>query len=352
MISQETYTLEWIHALRTKLGKKVDPKMIEKVINALALLEQLKLQGLNLVFKGGTCLLLTSKSPKRFSIDIDIITTQAEEALVKALDEIVKGELFTKWQSDNDRKTAQDAPVAHYKIYYASKIDDNFGEEPILLDVLFAPNPYPKIVEYPIQHDWLQHDGEPIMVQIPIYDCILGDKLTAFAPKTTGILYSKNRPVEIIKQLHDLGFLFDEISDLTLVKKSYNRIVVEELGYRKLEISEKEVLDDTVEACLVIAKREASNEEFQHLLKGITNITNFIINRFKIEEAVVAAGKVAYLCLLLKSESETQLPEKFKSPEQIRTVTIDHPEYGWLNKLKKSNPEAFFYWEKAIALKA
>lgn len=352
MIRKETYTAEWIQALRAKLGKKVDPKMIEKVINALVLLEQLKLQGLDLVFKGGTCLLLTSKSPKRFSIDIDIITTQSEDDLTKALDEIVKGELFTKWQSDNDRKTVLDAPIAHYKIYYASKIDDNFGEEPILLDVLFASNPYPKLSEHPIQHDWLQHDGDPVMVQIPIYDCILGDKLTAFAPKTTGILYLKDRPVEIIKQLHDLGFLFDEISDLGLVKESYKRIVVEELGYRKLEISENDVLDDTIEACLVIAKREAGNDDFKHLLKGITNITNFIISRFKIEEAVVAAGKVAYLCFLLKRENGALVPEKFKSPEQIRTLNIGHPEFGWLNKLKKSNPEAFFYWEKAIALKA
>jgi hypothetical protein len=54
MIRKETYTAEWIQALRVKLGKKVDPKMIEKVINALVLLEQLKMQGLELVFKGGT----------------------------------------------------------------------------------------------------------------------------------------------------------------------------------------------------------------------------------------------------------------------------------------------------------
>src|SRR3982750_1616888 len=135
MIKPSTYTLEWITSLRTKLGKKVDPKMIEKVINALGLLEQLRINNLDLIFKGGTCLLLTAKSPKRFSIDIDIITNQSEADLIEALDQIVKGGLFTKWQPDNDRKTAIDAPISHYKIYYASKIDDNFGEEPILLDV-------------------------------------------------------------------------------------------------------------------------------------------------------------------------------------------------------------------------
>ncbi|MGE9310900.1 hypothetical protein ACLOAU_04620 [Niabella sp. CJ426] len=42
--------------------------------------------------------------------------------------------------------------------------------------------------------------------------------------------------------------------------------------------------------------------------------------------------------------------KKFKSPVKVKEITIT-PEFNWLNKLKKSNPEAFFYWEKAIALK-
>lgn len=60
---------------------------------------------------------------------------------------------------------------------------------------------------------------------MPTFDSILGDKLTAFAPKTTGILYSKNRPVEIIKQLYDIAFLFDNITNLEIVKKSYDKVV-------------------------------------------------------------------------------------------------------------------------------
>ena len=31
--------------------------------------------------------------------------------------------------------------------------------------------------------------------------------------------------------------------------------------------------------------------------------------------------------------------------------TIDNPEYSKLNKLKKSNPEAFFYWYKIFEIK-
>ncbi|MCW3084035.1 MAG: hypothetical protein JWP12_1401 [Bacteroidetes bacterium] len=351
MISLETYSLDWIKSIKTKLGKKIDAKMLEKVIYALSLLEQLKLNELDLIFKGGTCLLLTSKKPLRFSIDIDIITQENEEKIEKVLHKIIETGIFTKWEPDNDRKTVSNAPIKHYKFYYGSKVDDSFGEEPILLDVMICPSPYPVITDQAVEHDWIDQSGDPITIKIPVYECILGDKLTAFAPKTTGILYSKERPVEIIKQLHDIGFLFDLSKDINLVKQSYLRVVKEELGYRSLNISYIEVLHDTFDACVAIASRDENNVDYLHLQKGINNITNFIINRFKIEEAITAAGKVAYLCGLLMQE-EIKEPERFKSPDQIKETAITHKDYQWLNKQKKLNPEAFFYWEKAIALKS
>jgi len=147
--------------------------------------------------------------------------------------------------------------------------------------------------------------------------------------------------------LYDLSFLFDQIESLQLLKESYLHVVAEELRFRKLSMSHLEVLDDTIEACFVIANRNPNDEEFKHLHRGITN---FIIDRFKIEEAIAAAGKIAYLCLILKSDDEIVV-EKFKSPDQIKELTITNPDFTWLSKLKKSNPEAFFYWEKARALK-
>ena len=38
---------------------------------------------------------------------------------------------------------------------------------------------------------------------------LLGDKLTAFAPRTIGILYHPLRKTDIAKQLFDVGVLFD-----------------------------------------------------------------------------------------------------------------------------------------------
>ena len=345
MIDVKSYTIEWITNLRNKLGKHIDPKLIEKVIYALTFLEQLRLNNLNFVFKGGTALLLATETPKRFSIGIDIITEEPEDKIKTVLEKISQLEMFIRWEDDNDRKHTPDAPIGHFKTFYKSVVDGH--EEPILLDLLYTPNPYPETKEYPIKHNWLATSGKDTMVVLPTSEAILGDKLTAFAPKTTGILYSKNRPVEIIKQLYDIGFLFDRITDINVVKDSYVKVVQEEIGYRKLNIGSEDVLKDTWNACYTLAERNMKSDEFTYLQLGIKNFTNFIIDRFSIEEAITVASKVAYLTSLLK-KGENQEIERFKNPLEIKDWLIEDQTYNKLNKLRKTNPEAFFYWYKSV----
>jgi hypothetical protein len=351
MISRKTFEIDWIKTISAKLGKKGDPKMLEKVIYALSLLEQLKSNGLSLIFKGGTSLLLVTDPPRRFSIDIDIITTAGKSEIEIALEKIVVHGLFTSWEPDNERKHIIDAPVAHYKVYYISRVNQHFGEEPILLDVLFSENPYHSLQEQAIEHSCLHQDGNPITVPLPSFESILGDKLTAFAPNTTGILYIKNRPVEIIKQLYDIGFLFDRSNDLNAIKASYQNIVQKEIGFRNLQMDWRGPLEDTFATCFLLALREAKSDEFEHLQLGIRNIVNFIIDRFTIDEAILAGAKTAYLCSLLLNEDENIIT-RFRSPEQVRNIEITDVNYNRLNKLKKTSPEAFFYWQMALIHKS
>jgi hypothetical protein len=215
-----------------------------------------------------------------------------------------------------------------------------------LLDLLYTPNPYPETQEVPINHPWLITSGDEVTITMPSFDAILGDKLTAFAPKTTGILYSKNRPAEIIKQLYDIAFLFDNITDLIVVKMSYNKVVQEEIGFRKLDITAKKVLEDTWQACYTLAERNEKSEDFKQLQKGIVNFTNFPIEQFRIDQAITAAAKVAYLTQLLQNEEEVIIV-RFTNPLEIKEWSIEDPQYNKLNKLKKNNPEAFYYWYKA-----
>jgi len=73
MISAKSIEKSWIQGISSKIGKRGDPKLVEKIIYAFILLENLNLSGLDLIFKGGTSIFLQTDPPNRFSIDVDII---------------------------------------------------------------------------------------------------------------------------------------------------------------------------------------------------------------------------------------------------------------------------------------
>lgn len=78
-------------------------------------------------------------------------------------------------------------------------------------------------------------EGEDLTVCLPDKNCILGDKLTAFAPHTTGIPFGVDKELEIIKQLFDCWTLLQEMDDYKTVAEVYNKVSHIELGYRGLE---------------------------------------------------------------------------------------------------------------------
>ncbi len=350
MILKGSFEASWIQQISKAVGKRGDPKLVEKIIYAFALLEQLNKSGLDMVFKGGTSVFLMSDPPSRFSIDVDIIVSEAVEKLPVYFNEVLKSELFINWQEDNDRKMAPNAPVSHYKFFYKSIAGSHFGDEPILLDVLFtSTHVYKKTNNIPLKHSWLLTSEPYELITVPTFESVLGDKLTAFAPNTTGILYTKNRPVEIIKQLFDIAFLFDRSFDFSEIRESFLNVVAEEIAYRNIQIKSEDVLQDAFNTALLITQRDIASENFTFLQKGVTNIINFIITTFRIEEAMVCASKVAYLSMLIRYNSTSNVA-RFKSPEEIASLTISQNEFSKLNKLKKTQPEAFFYWYHAFQL--
>lgn len=347
MIDKVSYTREWIIEKTRAIEKRTDPKLMEKVIRAFGLLEQLTLMGLPIVFKGGTSLLLhAGQNPQRYSIDIDIISEYAAEDVPAILDKVVTGE-FTRWEDDNQRKTATKAPVGHYKLYYKSVVDEG-AEEYVLLDVLFERAAYASMQIYPINHPWLAIQEEPSTVQMPDMSSIMGDKLTAFAPNTIGILYTKERHAEIMKQLFDLGFLFLHLTDLGHVRKSYISTATTEISNRNLDITWRDTLKDSFDTCLLITNRDEKNEKFKWLLEGNKKLVNFILHTYSIDHAIVSAARTAYAIQLIKNDYQQW--NQYTGPEQVKDLVIDHTIYPKIHKLKKSNTEAFFYWYHALSL--
>ncbi len=235
MIKDKCFTGEWLEQFKKeKDHKRIDKIILEKMIYALHLLERLKANGLDFVFKGGTSLLLLLKEGNRFSIDIDIICNVERKDLEEIFNKVTETSHFTIWKLDEHRSYQPGVPKAHYKFFFETKQQ---GSGTILLDVLTEDSIYPEQAEIPVNTKWIETELET-MVTVPTIDAITGDKLTAFAPNTIGIPYFKGKDkqpfsMEICKQLFDLSKLFEHIADFEMVAKSFMAFAEQEINYRK-----------------------------------------------------------------------------------------------------------------------
>ena len=258
MIDIKSIEKDWVEGISKR--KKADKILIEKVIRALMLLEGLSNSGLDFVFKRGTALMLLLGTTKRLSIDIDIIVPNRSVDLTDYLDKFITEKGFARYEKQ-ERKVQSDIEKEHYKLFFISAL--NGKESHILLDVLKEGIYYKTLVKTPVSSSFLKETGPPIMVTTPDFNNILGDKLTAFAPTTTGIPYikkDKEMGMEIIKQMYDVGCLFDEIDNVSMVKDVFNAFATVELKYRGNTHTISDVLDDTFYTALAICFRKRYSE--------------------------------------------------------------------------------------------
>lgn len=354
MIKKECFTTAWIERVSSGLHYN-DKNLIEKVIRALSLLEMLVKAGCPLTFKGGTSLMLIlGKSAHRLSIDIDVICppgTDIEDYLKSYSDFGFSGmELVERKQ-----RPGADIPKGHSKFFY--QIAYRSGTEAqsyILLDVLYEDNHYERTRKVAIDSPFIELEDDPLMVEVPSAEDILGDKLTAFAPNTTGIPYYKNGrscSMEIIKQLYDVGRLFENVTELDITSKAFRRIASVELSYRSLDADLSRVYEDIRNTALCISTRGKAGEGDISLLQdGIMRVKSFMYKqRYTIDNAIIDAARAAYLATLI--EKGGMKPERYSgNPLVIKDMSIYPTLTNRLNKLRASLPEAFYYWVKTSEL--
>ena len=195
----------------------------------------------------------------------------------------------------------------------------------------------------------LIQDGDPVTVPCPSLADMLGDKLTAFAPHTTGIPFFKHEDpffMEIMKQLYDISSILDRIDDLSAVRKTYAEIVPIELGYRKLDhLTQADVLNDTYQCAMNICLRGAMDRtEFSYYADGARRVNSFIIpESYNSDVAIRDAAKVAYLVRLIQTGANEV---KHYSPEmdtELAAALIEDQSLNKLNRIKKISLEAFYY---------
>lgn len=354
MITSICYGLEWIRS-KQKEHRVDDPVLLEKVVHALVLLEALKVNGLEFIFKGGSSMLLLLDKPHRFSIDIDIIIDGRRPDLPELFKKITGQTKFYKVE-DDQRHAGPEIPKAHYKFSYESVLGASQENAYVLLDILFEKNPYPSLIEKAIYSPFLSFEGAPVTVRLPTLDGILGDKLTALAPKTTGIPYrrgSRDMTKEIMKQLYDLGSLFDVLTNVGEVRQSFLSVAAAEIAYRKLkDCSPPDVLEDCIHTCHTLSARgKIERSEFLLLTQGVLKLRPFIYgSKFQLEDAITAASKISYLAMLLKLDNNTAIA-RYTGTGQIADLVIpNNPPYNIHNKLRKALPEAFYYWHQLATL--
>lgn len=297
-------------------------------------------------------MLLLGGATNRLSIDIDIICPPGTE-IERYLSDF-KDFGFTKIDLVERKSPGKNIPKSHSKFFYQLAYTDRVsGEGYILLDVLYEDCHYQNTLEIPIVSPFIELDSEPLNVKVPSIGDILGDKLTAFAPNTTGIPYYKKEKVcsvEIIKQLYDIARLFDRMDNLEITAQSFRRIVTVEMAYRDIDNLEA-VFDDILQTSILIATRGKEGVgQFDILQDGIKKIKSFIhTSNYHIDHAIVDSAKAAYISTCIR-KGVTTIEKYPGTPEIVLDMSIAPALTGKLNKLKRIFPEAFYYWAKTSEL--
>ena len=337
MIRKETFTLENIQRIQKEY--KVDPELAQRTVFALGLVEALRKVDLQFIFKGGSSLMLLFDVPKRLSTDIDILVNKNCD-IDSFINEVANIFPFTS-VSESVRTTNKSISKKHYKFTYLSPIKNR--EITVLLDVLFSDNNYAKTITKPINNGFLITEGEDYYVTIPTIESILGDKLCAFAPHTTGIKYhnedfSNDKRLEVIKQFYDVVSLFDIAKDFKAVRDTYFKTAKEEIAYRNLDITPIDSLKDSFDTALSLLSWGKFNKvDYLELVDGVNKIKMHIVNRsFSMNSTAIYAAKVMLLSACLIKDVDVFNLE-IKNKDQLK-----EPPYNQINFiLKNKEQEAY-----------
>jgi hypothetical protein len=350
MIAEECFSERWINDLR-KRYPQASPQILEKALHAFAVLGLLARSRYPFVFKAGTALILLLPEVKRLSIDVDIVGDIPLNLLADAL----PGTRFTGMEEDA-RKGA--VPATHVKFFYQSLFVPAVNY--VLVDMLRDDHPYIRLRDLPLRRDELFQTKENFQVKIPSVEDILGDKLTAIAPNTTGVLYGSGKSLEILKQLFDVGELVTHASAPDDIRSTFDRVRSQQNGYRKTEFTVDDILDDVLatsrQLCQIDFKGFVETSQTNELRAGMKAIHPYLLTeRFSLPGAKLAASRAAFMAMVLKKRHLTvnlaHLRFTAEKIEEIRNEQLMGDLIAF-NKLKRTNPEAFYYWWLVSKLQA
>jgi len=329
MIADACFSAEWQTRKREELGG-CDPTLLEKTIHVFALLDALAARGLEFVFKGGTSLLLRLPRIRRLSIDADIFCHEPPEKLDPLLAEVSRMRPFTGMNED-DRGDHRVPSRRHFKFSY-TPLDAKNPAPFVLLDVVHERNVYPVVEAVPVRTAFVEGDGTLL---VPTVEGLLGDKLTAFGPNTTGVALTERYTIQFMKQ-----------------------VFAAENGYRGGQFTVEQALQDSFDTAHRIAQVGFSvapkDGRCELLDAGRKQLDSHLVGvKFRREEMKTAAAKAALLATALRATA----PPDFAALRYDETKLASLKDakfdaaFSAIGKLK-AIPEAMWYWMEALRLQS
>jgi len=363
MFPAESLTAEALNKQAKALGG-CNQDILERSLYALTLLGHLVDSGLPFVFKGGTSLLLHLPKVRRLSIDVDIVCGEKREVVNEVVVRIGKLPPFLRVEED-DRQHLDLPNRRHFKFFYRSAIGKQ-PEMPLLLDVVEEARVHHNLTQRLIQTSFLKPERE-IMVKLPTLESLLGDKLTAFAPTTVGVPLRRpdgtpGEVMQVTKQLFDIGVLFEAATNFAEVAATYDAVQKLESEYRPTKPTREASLDDTLQACLALTASKQRDvaaypdaallQDGFKRLRGHLTWPGFAATR-EPQRTIAARAAVVVAHLRARVPFDFAAHRYTGSPEELdalRGATLIGTPYGWIETVKAVNPEAYYYWHRAIRL--
>lgn len=334
---------------------RLNPRLIEKMIRALRVLELMSQGGKPFIFKGGTALMLLLGEAKRLSIDLDIVLDEPKTDVRDWLSSF----LPENYKAVTTHISLAGVPKNHYRVFYHTALDGEPQEDSIKIDVLFGKSPYAAVVQTPIELPIVGQEGMALTVSTPDLHSILGDKLTAFAPNTVGVpyrrVYDEASQLEVIKQMHDVAALVRKLGptiNLPAVKATYQAFVAQEAAFRGISCTWQECLNDAYQTVLCLLSGGAAGagrKDFEQIKTGLQAMSDYVLDKggyLKLNQMTDAT----YVCWLATALLQDDL-QKVVLPGSIPWDKQRMPHRS-MNGLKNAAPELLDWWAAVMAMRA
>lgn len=219
--------------------------LCELVVHCLELVAQLARTTLRFRFKGGNSQLILLAEPQRFSIDVDVVTTESRERLIEVVEQIAaECDVFTRCEV-RPHKTKPWLPMISFKLFFDSVYqapDDAY----VMLDAVLEPPPYGGELRTVRCGELYRSEAR---VEVPSIAGLVADKLLCIGPATLGIPLHKKKEAQRLKHVFDVALLSATPHDHAVTRQALIGIIDQENRIQKSAWSRDEVFADTRAFC-------------------------------------------------------------------------------------------------------